>query len=154
MYDDHGGYDHPDHVQVHRVGVRAAELAGTPRVYEATMNRDEVQRFVREGREPALAEGVEPPDEFDDPDSITIGLPASAITTTVDVAAYAERKREALAAHASQVDENNFFLALPVEMFREIFGREWFVLRGAPPGTSETWLFPGAPTPGGGTTGR
>ncbi len=34
VYDDHGGYGHPDHVQVHRVGVRAAELAGTRRVYE------------------------------------------------------------------------------------------------------------------------
>ena len=35
IYDDHGTYGHPDHIQVHRVGVRAAELAGTPRVYEA-----------------------------------------------------------------------------------------------------------------------
>ncbi len=44
VYDDHGGYGHPDHVQVHRVGVRAAELAGTPRVYESTMNRDYIRR--------------------------------------------------------------------------------------------------------------
>ena len=29
VYDERGGYGHPDHVQVHRVGVRAAELAGT-----------------------------------------------------------------------------------------------------------------------------
>ena len=29
-YDAHGGYGHPDHIQVHRVGIRAAELAGTP----------------------------------------------------------------------------------------------------------------------------
>ena len=39
-YDEHGGYGHPDHVQVHRVGMRAADLAGTPVVYMATMNRD------------------------------------------------------------------------------------------------------------------
>ena len=26
-YDEHGGYGHPDHVQVHRVGMRAAALA-------------------------------------------------------------------------------------------------------------------------------
>ena len=32
VYDDNGGYGHPDHIQVHRVGVRAAELAGTPAV--------------------------------------------------------------------------------------------------------------------------
>ena len=39
-YDENGNYGHPDHVQVHRVGVRAAELAGTPQVLEATINRD------------------------------------------------------------------------------------------------------------------
>src|ERR1700678_4179126 len=37
-YDEHGGYGHPDHVQVHRVGVRAAEIAKTPRVFMATQN--------------------------------------------------------------------------------------------------------------------
>ena len=31
IYDDHGGYGHPDHIQVHRVGSRAAELAGRRR---------------------------------------------------------------------------------------------------------------------------
>src|SRR5436853_4691571 len=37
IYDDHGLYGHPDHIQVHRVGHRAAALAGTPKVYEATI---------------------------------------------------------------------------------------------------------------------
>ncbi len=46
IYDDHGNYGHPDHIQVHRVGVRAAELAGTPRVYEATANRDHLRRLM------------------------------------------------------------------------------------------------------------
>ena len=36
----YGGYGHPDHVQVHRVGLRAAELAGTPVVLEATVSRE------------------------------------------------------------------------------------------------------------------
>src|SRR5690349_3047296 len=35
-YDPAGGYGHPDHVQVHRVGARAAELAGTSVVLQAT----------------------------------------------------------------------------------------------------------------------
>ena len=30
-YDHNGGYGHPDHIQVHRVGMRAAELASTAR---------------------------------------------------------------------------------------------------------------------------
>ncbi len=40
IYDEHGNYGHPDHIQVHRVGLRAGELAGTGRVYMATINRD------------------------------------------------------------------------------------------------------------------
>ena len=39
-YDAHGGYGHPDHVQVHHVGRRAGELARTPRVYAATVSRE------------------------------------------------------------------------------------------------------------------
>src|SRR3954470_3967155 len=40
VYDDNGNYGHPDHIQVHRVGVRAAELAGVERVYEVTVDQD------------------------------------------------------------------------------------------------------------------
>jgi len=144
VYDHHGGYDHPDHVQVHRVGVRAGELAGTPRVYEATVDRDEVQRFAKERRADADAGDFETPPGFEDPDAITMGVPGSEITTRVDVRDYAERKREALAAHASQVDDTNFFLAMPIELFREVLGQEWFIRRGAPAGLQETSLFPTA----------
>jgi LmbE family N-acetylglucosaminyl deacetylase len=142
IYDDHGGYGHPDHIQVHRVGVRAAELAGTPRVYEASMNRDEVAGFIRERQQTASDEGMELPEQLEDPDAITMGTPEAHLTTRVDVSAYVDRKREALAAHASQVDESHFFLAMPVEIFREAFGREWFIRRGAPPGIAEDSLFP------------
>jgi LmbE family N-acetylglucosaminyl deacetylase len=145
VYDDHGGYDHPDHVQVHRVGVRAGELAGTPRVYEATVDRDEVKRFAKEHQSEMEAGGIDPPEGLEDPDAITIGVPGSQITTRVDVSDFADRKRAALAAHTSQVDDTHFFLALPLDVFRELFGQEWFVRRGAPPGLQETSLFP---TPG------
>src|SRR3954449_5431236 len=50
VYDDYGNYGHPDHIQVHRVGVRAAELAGTPDVYEMTMNRTEMMRMLEAAR--------------------------------------------------------------------------------------------------------
>ena len=46
VYDWHGVYGHPDHVQVHRVGTRAAEVAGTPRVLEATMNRTQMIEYA------------------------------------------------------------------------------------------------------------
>ena len=47
IYDRNGGYGHPDHVQVHRVGTRAAELAGTPVVLEATVARRRVPAVLR-----------------------------------------------------------------------------------------------------------
>ncbi len=53
-YDPNGGYGHPDHVQVHRVGRRAGELAGTPIVLEATINRD----LIRMGADLAGSLGV------------------------------------------------------------------------------------------------
>ena len=71
-YDEHGGYGHPDHVQVHRVGMRAAERAGTPVVYMATMNRD----FVRALTEQASGSGWEPP-EGSIEGADTMGEPAS-----------------------------------------------------------------------------
>ena len=48
VYDEHGGYGHPDHIQVHRVGVAAADRAGVERIFEASMNRDEMRRGIDE----------------------------------------------------------------------------------------------------------
>ena len=47
VYDDHGGYGHPDHIQVHRVGVDAARKAGVEKVFFATMNRTQILRQMR-----------------------------------------------------------------------------------------------------------
>ena len=63
------------------------------------------------------------------------------ITTTVDVRDYVALKREALAAHTSQVGPESFFFAIPDDAFREAFGYEWYIRRGAPAGTAETTLF-------------
>jgi LmbE family N-acetylglucosaminyl deacetylase len=136
VYDDHGGYGHPDHIQVHNVGVRAAELAGTKRVYESTMNRDYIQALLRRRAE-------EMPDLPDSPDAAEMddfGSPAAIITTTVDVREFAERKRASMAAHASQIPADSFFLAMPLEAFREAFGSEWFIRRDARD-IRETWIF-------------
>lgn len=136
VYDSHGGYGHPDHVQVHHVGVRAAELAGTKRVYESTMNRDFIQALIS-------SRADEIPDTPDAPDAASMddfGSPEAIITTTVDVRPYVGQKRAAMAAHASQIPPDSFFLAMPVEAFGDAFGAEWFIRRDAPH-TRETWLF-------------
>jgi LmbE family N-acetylglucosaminyl deacetylase len=140
IYDDHGGYHHPDHIQVHRVGVRAVELAATPRVYEATADADHFAEQIRSMRDvipPEMAEEMPTPEDFENNFS-----PAALITTRVDVRPYLATKRAALAAHSSQVDETSFFLQMPEEIFEVAFGTEWFIRRDAPAGTAETWLFP------------
>lgn len=133
IYDDHGVYGHPDHIQVYRVGVRAAALAGTPVVYEATHNRDHMLAGIELARE----SGEEISSDID-PDSLQeFGMRDAEITTAIDVTEYVDRKRAAMAAHASQISEASFFLAMPREQFVHAFGTEWFVRRGAPPGIHE-----------------
>ena len=139
-YDDNGGYGHPDHIQVHRVGLRAAQLAGTPRVYQNTINRDHLLRGWPAFAEQATAAGVEMPDLEADPG---FGKPEGEITTAVDVRGYAEHKRRAMRAHASQISEQSFFLALPDEAFDHAFGTEWFIRDGQGPGITETDLLAG-----------
>lgn len=139
VYDDNGGYGHPDHVQVHRVGVRAAEIAGTAAVFEATTNREHFKRLMAMQPEALDDIAVEERPTAEDIDSL--GVDEELITTTVDVRDYATLKRDALAAHESQVGPESFFLAMPEEAFREAFGLEFFIHRGAPAGTAETWLF-------------
>jgi LmbE family N-acetylglucosaminyl deacetylase len=143
IYDDHGGYGHPDHIQVHRVGVRAGELARTPIVYEYTMNRDHIYSLLKEGIAQGDTElpGDIDPNDLPDPNDNSFGSPESVITTTVDVREFLDVKRAAMVAHASQIQESSFFLKMPPEAFREGFGYEWFIRRGAPPGTREKDLF-------------
>ena len=137
-YDEHGGYGHPDHIQVHRVGIRAAGLAGTARVYQNTINRDHLLRARSALAEQATAAGVRMPDIGED-----FGTPESVITAAVDVSAYMERKRRAMRAHASQITEQSFFLGMPDEAFRFMFGTEWFIRDGQGPGITEIDLLAG-----------
>jgi LmbE family N-acetylglucosaminyl deacetylase len=138
IYDENGNYGHPDHIQVHRVGARAGELAGTPRVYEATLNRDAMIELMR-ARASEMSEMEDAPNAED----FDMGMPASVITTTVDVLEFADRKRAAMQAHASQIPDDSFFLQLPPDAFRAVFGVEWFIHRGEQARMDETWLFDG-----------
>ena len=123
VYDEHGGYGHPDHIQVNRVGTRAAELAGVERVYWATMNRTRILAQMAEN--PTLRDEIDPDD--DPMDMNTFGMPEEDITHAVDVSAHVATKRAAMAAHASQIAPDAFFLAMPDEVFAGAFGTEWFV---------------------------
>jgi LmbE family N-acetylglucosaminyl deacetylase len=139
-YDEIGGYGHPDHIQVHRVGLRAGELAGTPKVFQSTINRDHLLRLMEEAAEEiraAAGDGDDVPDFASDPG---FGMPESAITCVVDVGDQLARKRAAMRAHASQISEEHFMLAMPEDAFARAFGQEWFIRAGQGPGVTERHL--------------
>jgi LmbE family N-acetylglucosaminyl deacetylase len=145
IYDDNGGYGHPDHIQVHRVGVAAASMAGVDVVYEGTMDRDRMRAMFEEtlaGRGPAAGspEAVEMAKGMLADGGPHMGSPASVITTRVDVTPWLDKKRAAMRVHASQIGPDSFFLAMPDEVFGTAFGTECFIRRGAPAGLAEDRL--------------
>jgi LmbE family N-acetylglucosaminyl deacetylase len=142
IYDANGGYGHPDHVQVHHVGVRAAQLAGTPVVLEATAPAELFRAALWVMRLAGHALGRNPP------------LGKSQIFTTrrllthrVRVKAFLPAKRAALAAHGSQRRAAgqgrvlDWTLRLPGPVFTLAFGREWFVEHGRRPGRLQQDIF-------------
>ena len=154
-YDANGGYGHRDHKRVHEVGARAAAIAGTPRVLEATVPRDTIVRAVR-----AAARVYRFPTEFD-PSSFERAFSARAdITHRIDVRRHVAAKREAMRAHASQATGGGAasvgeggqtgdrtlaaFLRIPRPLYDLVFRREWFRDPALPPGGSvRTAVFEG-----------
>ncbi|MGU3431883.1 PIG-L family deacetylase [Actinomycetes bacterium M1A6_2h] len=133
IYDANGGYGHPDHIQVHEVGLRAAEMAGVEKVYESTMNRDHMRELVKHN--PAWEQ-----DSSSAPDVEKMGLPAEEITTSVNVVTAMPAKRAAMHAHATQIGDFGPFRDMPDDQLAAVFGTEWFRRVGAPAGMKETSL--------------
>lgn len=137
-YDESRGYDHPDHVRVYELGLRAFKEAGDPEKFPeagepwspqklyffATFTK---QRFVLLN-DAAVAEGQEPPyqgwiDSWDD-----MGFEEPEITTRVDVADYIELRTKALLAHATQIDPDSFWFAVPDEIHKKVYPWEDYTL--------------------------
>ncbi len=158
-YDRNGGYGHRDHVRVHDVAARAAEIAGTPRVLEATVPRDLLVWAIR-----FVGRFYRFPAEFDPTSFERAYCARSEITHRIDVRRYAGAKRASMQAHASQATGGaadqpggepggqtgertlEAFLRIPRPLFGLVFGREWFRDPAAPPGQRvRSDLFEGLP---------
>lgn len=125
-YDWHGNYGHPDHIMVHKVMRRAAELAArTPRVLQATMSRDALRAFYQQAPEGQMAFDPDGPADDGNP----FGMPETEIAWRVDVSAVIEDKRRALEAHGSQEDAQGM-LALPLDQYAVFFGYEYYMEEG------------------------
>jgi LmbE family N-acetylglucosaminyl deacetylase len=125
IYDDHGLYGHPDHIQVHRVGLRAAQRIGLEHVYEATVNRDralasfaDLPADMPEEERPSI-------EEFED-----FGVAEADLAYTVDVTDHLGAKRRAMAAHRSQISDQSFFMTMPEERFASMFSVESYAVPG------------------------
>ena len=127
-YDAAGGYGHPDHVQVHRVGARAAELTGIP-VLEATVPRDLLVKGIN-----LAAKFYRFPPEFDIDSYRRAYSAKEQITHRIDVRRQIPAKRASMRAHASQAAADGgadrtlaAFLRIPRPIYDLVFGREWYV---------------------------
>ena len=160
IYDDIGAYGHPDHVQVHRVGLKAAALSDVPVVAQGTINRDRVDEAmaravefgvdlddpstadaagkvagdeaIEEVRPDALAVPTVPDLPGDDEDAPPFGKRESELTHRVSVADKLDAKRASMRAHASQIGPDHFMSSMPDEAFAFVFGDEWFIVDDLP----------------------
>jgi N-acetyl-1-D-myo-inositol-2-amino-2-deoxy-alpha-D-glucopyranoside deacetylase len=121
-YGPDGIYAHPDHIMVNTVAWPAVLKAGedgrwkTPNLYFSAAPKERMRR---------MAELPNGPFASMDPDLVaSLGMPASEITTWIDTTPFADRKREMLMAHRTQVGEEGPFNQLPPEMRRIWFSVE------------------------------
>jgi LmbE family N-acetylglucosaminyl deacetylase len=141
-YDAHGGYGHPDHRHLHHVARRAAAVARTPVLLEATVDRNRLRRVLAVTR---LLGRLLPRLPLAAP--ATTYAPAAAITHVVDVRRYRRQKQAALRAHATQarggagLSTVALLGRLPGPLFGLVAGREWFIEVGGRPISGPADLF-------------
>ncbi|MFF7931601.1 N-acetyl-1-D-myo-inositol-2-amino-2-deoxy-alpha-D-glucopyranoside deacetylase [Streptomyces sp. NPDC007940] len=145
-YDEHGGYGHPDHIQAHRVAMRAVELAADagweiPKVYWNRVPRAVGERAFAQLHQDLPGLPFAKTAVLDDVPGV---VDDDRITTEIDGTAYAAAKSAAMAAHATQIDVSGAYFALSNELAQPLFTTEYYELvRGEPGDTRETDLFSG-----------
>ncbi len=137
-YDESKGYEHPDHVAVHRWGTEAYQAAGDPQRYPdegdpwqaqklyyfATFSKARYQKL----QDAAIAEGIGNPyeDRIEKWDSY--GFVEPEITTQVDVKDFIKVRSSALLAHATQIDPDGYWFVIPDELQERAYPWEDYTL--------------------------
>ena len=137
-YDERGGYPHPDHIRCHEVSVAAFEAAGDPErfpdagepwqplklYYHHSFNRPRMQALhdamQQHGLESPWEERLKdwkPEPEWD-----------ARITTRVVCDRWFGVRDQALLAHATQIDPDGFWFAIPRELQAEVWPTEDYEL--------------------------
>jgi mycothiol S-conjugate amidase len=137
-YDASGGYPHPDHIHTHTVTMEALRLAADPAArpdlgqahrvpkvyYDHAFSPDRFQAIhqaiIDSGRESPFAEWIDRRRH-----QVEDRGPASA---RIEVAEWFGHRDAALRAHATQVDPEGFFFAVPREIEAKVWPWEEFDL--------------------------
>jgi len=131
-YDPQGGYSHPDHVQAHRVTMRAVELVALAspawrpaRVFWIRVPRSwaELERAAAATDRPGSMLARDRHDPFP-----PVVVDDELVDVVVDVAPVLEAKRAALRAHATQVRVESDWFALSDGVAQQVRGREAYQL--------------------------
>ena len=144
--DDQSGYPHPDHLRVHDAGLAAFRAAGDPQRFpEAGPAHQPAKLYYtvhsaarfRAIHDKFVELGLESP--FDDEwRARWDAMPDEVATAVVDITGHTHVRREALLAHATQVDPNSkFWFGLPPEVMESIQPHDDYrlALLGDPDGT-------------------
>lgn len=124
-YDEIGGYGHPDHIQAHRVAMRAVELSqwNIEKIYWNAIPKS------------VLAEGIEKMKEIgsdffgaESVDDLPFAKDDSLVTTMIDGSEYVNQKMDAMRAHATQIALDGPFFALSNNLGLQVWGREFYTL--------------------------
>lgn len=139
-YNEQGGYPHPDHIMCHKVSVEAFDAAGDPERYPRAGDPWQplklyydvsfpTARFERisdllesRGLENPLTEFLERMKERSEQNGWE--RREWEITTSVECADYFATRDQALLAHATQIDPNSFWFAVPRDVEREAWPTE------------------------------
>jgi N-acetyl-1-D-myo-inositol-2-amino-2-deoxy-alpha-D-glucopyranoside deacetylase len=126
-YDENGFYGHPDHIQAHRVAMRAVDLAGAfapAKVYWTAVPQSVLEAGMKEFSESAdnPFAGVE------NVDDLPFGTPDEEIAARVDAHEYADAKVASIRAHASQIPPASWLLSVAGNFGAEFMGVEFYRL--------------------------
>jgi N-acetyl-1-D-myo-inositol-2-amino-2-deoxy-alpha-D-glucopyranoside deacetylase len=122
-YGADGFYGHPDHVQAHRVTVRARELAGAAApLYAVVMPRSVLERASELPEDSWFIRAAD----------LSASVPDDQVTTEIDATGYLGAKREAMRAHETQVTVDGDYFALSNEIGQRILGTEYYTRLAGP----------------------
>lgn len=124
-YDEFGGYGHPDHIQAHRVAMRASEKSEwqIPKIYWNVMPKSVIQSGI-DAMKKAGSDfmGVESADE------LPFAKDDSFVHAMIDGNRYVDKKMDAMRAHATQISVDGPFFALSDNVGLQIWGNEYYTL--------------------------